>query len=186
MTNFFSLFSAIIFIASYYFYIISIFRKETKPQKASWIIWSITDIIILATLLLQNVSNYHLSFAATIGSILIVFLSFKYGVSGWRKIDFICLSVSGVGLLFWQLYNNPLVALIILSLTQIIATIPTAVYVWKYPKTENKISWGLFFIAGIFGVFAIPVWNPENYVFPLSILVVSIPFFIMLFRDKNN
>ena len=89
-------------------------------------------------------------------------------------------------MLFWQLYNNPLVALIILSLTQIIATIPTAVYVWKYPKTENKISWGLFFIAGIFGVLAIPVWNPENYVFPLSILVVSIPFFIMLFRDKNN
>ena len=186
MFELFSILSGILFIISYFFYIRSIFRKETKPQKASWIIWAVTDIIILVTLFLQEVPNYHLSLAATLGSTIIAILSFKYGTSGWTKTDIVCLITSVIGIVLWQVYNNPLIALIILSLTQMIASIPTVIHAWNKPEEENIISWGLFFVGGIAGLLAIRAWIPENYAFTLAVTLISCPFFIVLFRRKRH
>jgi hypothetical protein len=186
MLQLFSIISAVLFFISYYFYIRSIFSKETKPQKVSWLIWAITDILILITLFLQKVSNFHISLAATIGSVFIAFLAFRYGTKGWTKTDIICLVLSIVGIILWFFFNNPLIALIILSLTQIIASIPTIIHLWHKPKDENLLSWGLFFVSAVFGILAIPVFKPENYVFQLALLLVSFNFWIIFFRRKNH
>lgn len=185
MLQLFSIISAFLFLISYFFYIYSIFLKETKPQKVSWLIWATTDILILITLFLQKVSNFHLSLAATFGSVFIAFLSFKYGTKGWTKIDVVCLFLSGIGIILWFFFNNPLIALIILSLTQVIASIPTIAHLWHKPRDENLLSWGVFFVSAIFGMLAIPVFNPENYVFQLALLIVSFNFWIIFFRRKK-
>lgn len=186
MQQLFSILSGIVFLISYFFYIRSTFKKHTKPQKVSWFIWALADSIIFITLILQKVSNYHLALAATIGSVFIAILSFWYGTKGWTRLDVVCLTTSVIGIVLWQIYNNPLIALIILSLTLVIAGIPTIIHAWNKPYEENIISWGLVVIAITFAFLAVPVWKPENYIFPLSSGLISSTFFIILFRRKKH
>lgn len=186
MQELLSILSGIVFLASYFFYIRSILLKETKPQKVSWLIWAVTDLIILITLFLQKVSNYHLSLAATLGSTFIAILSLWYGTKGWTKTDIICMITSIIGIVLWQIFNNPLIALVMLCLAQTIAAIPTWIHAWNKPREESPSAWGLFLVGGLIGLIAMPVWTIQNSIFPLVLTTLSFPFFIVLFRRKNH
>lgn len=138
-------------------YIRAILRKETKPAKASWMIWAILDTIILSGMLAKQAVNGQIV-GSVIGTWVVVFLALKYGTPGWKTLDKICLTGAVVGILLWGIFRNPLLGIIISLGVNTIGSIPTFVSAWRDPNREDKLAWTIFWLSSVCATIAIPEW----------------------------
>ena len=91
--------AGIISLSAYGPYILSILRKETKPNRASWIIWAIVSTIIALSYREAGASYAFLApVGYVIGSTIVFILSIRYGVGGWTPFDRKCLIGAAISL----------------------------------------------------------------------------------------
>ncbi|MEK7647301.1 MAG: hypothetical protein AAB378_02935 [Patescibacteria group bacterium] len=165
--NILSIFSGILFAFGYVPYIRSIVRGETKPSKASWIIWAVLDVIVLAGMMAEHSVNYQIAIAV-IGSSLVTILSLKYGASGWTRLDKCCFAGAILGIILWLIFNNPIFGIITSLGVMSIGSIPTFVSAWGDASREDKSAWTIFWISCIFALMAVPAWTVANAAQPIT------------------
>jgi hypothetical protein len=172
--------AGIISLSAYGPYILSILRKETKPNRASWIIWAIVSTIIALSYREAGASYAFLApVGYVIGSTIVFILSIRHGVGGWTPFDRKCLIGAAVSLVSWKFFDSPMSALLINLLINLLGTLPTARKVWYYPKTESKVAWSLFSLGSIVNLFAVENWTFSMAVYPVSMIfligIVTVP-----------
>ena len=95
----------------------SILRKETKPHRMTWLIWSALALIAFFS---QLAEGGTWSLLLTVGDTLAILITFafslKFGVHGLRKIDILSLVGAGISLVLWYITKNPAVALFLIIL----------------------------------------------------------------------
>lgn len=167
-----SFIAGILFLVAFIPYIVAIVRNQTKPAKASWIIWAILDTITLAGMYVEHTINGQIIGAVT-GAWMVAILSLRYGTSGWTYLDKFCLvgAIGGIGL--WQIFNNPVLGIMASASVVFIGAIPTFVSAWKDPSRENKIAWSIFFASCVCATLAIPSWTLANAAQPVVFLVIE-------------
>jgi hypothetical protein len=174
MQEFLGYTSGILMMLSVVPYAISIFKGETKPQRTTWLIWSILTFIALFS---QMAKGGTWSLLLTVGdtvAILIVFiLSIKFGVGGFRKIDILSLCGAGASLLFWYLTKEPAVALFLIIITDFIGANLTIQKSWHDPESENWVGWAMCGVGGLLGTLAVGEWNLILIIFPLYICLIN-------------
>lgn len=153
-------------------YIYGILREETKPAKASWIIWTVLDIIVLAGMFAKHAVNGQI-LGATIGAAVIAILALKYGVPGWTKLDRFCFAGAILGIVLWQAFSNPTLGIITSLSVAFIGSIPTFASAWKDPKRENKLAWTIAFISSICAIIAIPQWTLAHASQPVTFFIIQ-------------
>ena len=73
--------------------IASILRGQYKPQRMTRFLWFMLNALILASLFMQGSREaLYLSLAQNLGGIIILVLSFKFGMGGKTPLDLITLS----------------------------------------------------------------------------------------------
>ncbi len=118
-----------------------------SPAKASWLIWTLLDIITISGMYLKGASiNGQLIMGST-NALIITILSLKYGESGWKKRDKYCLAGAFGGIVLWVLTSEPIFGIIISLGIMFIGAIPTLFGAWDDPTRENRLAWTLFAIA---------------------------------------
>lgn len=172
--------AGIISLAAYVPYILSIFRKETKPNRASWIIWAIVSSIIALSYREAGASYAFLApVGYVIGSTIVFILSIRYGVGGWTPFDRRCLIGAAISLVVWRIFNSPMSALLINLFINLLGTLPTLRKVWYQPETENKVFWSLVLLGTLVNLFAVEKWIFSMAVYPVSMIfligIVTVP-----------
>jgi hypothetical protein len=172
--------AGIISLAAYAPYILSILRKETKPNRASWIIWAVVSTIIALSYREAGASYAFLApVGYVVGSTIVFILSIKYGVGGWTPFDRKCLIGAATSLVLWKIFDSPMSALLINLLINLLGTLPTARKAWYQPQTESKVAWSLFFLGSIVNLFAVENWTLSMAVYPVSMIfligIVTVP-----------
>lgn len=141
-------------------YLRDIFRRKTKPERATWWIWFVLNVIALGA---QWAAGATWSLGLTIGQIvavgLIAVLSLRYGHGTFRKKHYLSLTMAAIGVVLWKVTADPLIALIIIVLIDFMAFYLTIVKTWRAPDTETLSSWVLASIAAGCGVLAIGEWT---------------------------
>jgi tetratricopeptide (TPR) repeat protein len=166
--------AGIISLAAYGPYILSILRKETKPNRASWIIWAVVSSIIALSYREAGASYAFLApVGYVIGSTIVFILSIRHGVGGWTPFDRKCLIGAAISLVLWKIFGSPMSALLINLFINLLGTLPTARKAWYQPETESKVAWSLFSLGSIVNLFAI-----ENWIFSMAVYPVSMIFLI--------
>lgn len=178
--------SGILMILSVIPYTRSILRLETKPQRMTWLIWTLLTVIAFFSQMSEGATWSLLLTGGDMVAILIVFiLSFKYGVGGFRKIDIISLIGAVMSLLLWYITKEASLALFFIILTDFIGGTLTITKAWKDPQSENWIGWAMCGIGGLLGAISVGEWNFVLLAFPIFIcLENSLIAFIVLFRKK--
>lgn len=149
-------------------YILSILRKETKPNRATFAIWSMVNVVILLSYLASGARDtIWVAFVYTICQLIVLLLSLKYGVGGFTKLDIICLASAALGICLWILTKQPTTALYISIFVEILGFIPTIKKSYLYPKTESSFAWVIFFLASSLNLFAITSFKFEIIVYPI-------------------
>lgn len=152
MLEFLGVLSGIFSASGYIPYIRDILARKTKPERASWLIWTVLTVIAFFTQFAKGASySLWLPALETCGLTIVLFLSIQFGVGGLQKRDLAALYIT-IGI-------------------DAIGTILTVQKAYEKPETETLSTWLLVASAGILGMLAVGQWNT---------ILLSYPFYIFL------
>src|ERR1017187_6453042 len=93
-------------------YIVSILRGNTKPERATYLIWFIIDAMTISSYIAVGArTTIWAGVAFTISKVIILGLSIKRGMGGFSKFDITCLFLALVGIIIWVSTKNALLTL---------------------------------------------------------------------------
>ncbi len=168
-------------------YIRETIKGKNKPNKISWLLWSIAPLIATFAALSDGVKLSVVPvFMSGFGPLLVFIFSFVNKKSYWKleKFDYICGAFSLLALFFWAITKDPNIAIIFSILSDGSASIPTLTKSWYHPETETASP----FLAGLFSsitsFFAITVWNFSSVAFPLYLVIVNYILIFVIVRLK--
>lgn len=179
-----SVIAGVLFFVAFIPYIRAILRKETKPAKASWLIWATLDTITLLGMHNKDTLNGQI-IGAVLGAWVVALLALKYGTPGWTKLDKFCLAGAILGIVLWQVFDDALFGIMISSIVVFLASFPTFISAWKDPSREDKLAWTIFWISCVCATIAIPQWTLADATQPITFLAIeSIMMYILYFHKK--
>src|SRR3990167_2698669 len=180
--------AGILALVGYIPYIYTTIRGKTRPNKATWIIWTVIGGLIAFSYLFEGDKNtIWLPLGYFIGPLVVAILSFRYGYSEWSKLDIACLVVGAISIIPWIISDNAIFTLLINVFIDATGAIPTVVKTYREPETEDFSAWTIFFVANTLELLAIEQWNlAAIYPIYLFILAASIVLFIVKGKLKKQ
>lgn len=179
--------AGVVALAAFVPYILAIFRGETKPNRATWFIWTVVNF--MATASYYSSGAHHTIWIPVIYAIapVVVFtLSLKYGVGGWTPFDVGCLCISGISAIAWWISGSPLVALLINLFIDFVGALPTIRKVYHDPKSEDRTAWIIGSVANAINLFAVERWTFAIMIYPLYQFSVCMLVTILIFIRRGQ
>ncbi len=181
------LIAGVLSVFTYLPYIRDIFRLKTKPQRATWFIWSVLSGIALFAQIAKGASNsLWLIGVQTIGVIFIFALSIRFGTGGFTRRDIIALVAAGFGLLLWFYTKEAALALFISIIIDAIGGLLTVAKAYKDPASETLATWLLSGTAGIFAAFAVGSFNYVLLAFPVYVVLINYAVAVAMVLGKKR
>ncbi len=183
----------LVFVAAFatlvatYVYISSMFKGVAKPNRMSWLMWSIAPFIAAAAAISNGVGWAVLPvFMSGFSPFLIFTASFVTKKAHWKlaSFDYVCGILSGLALVLWYVTKDPNVAITFAIASDGLAAIPTLTKAWNHPETES--AWP--FIVGAFNALtsfgAATMWTFSEYAFPLYLIAINVMLSFSVYNKK--
>lgn len=157
-------------------YIIDTIKGRVKPNRVSFLLWSIAPFIAFAAMLKQGVGISSLmTFSTGFLPLLVFIASFVNKKAEWKitSFDIVCGFLSLLGLALWLITKVGNVAIIFSILADGLAAIPTIRKAYYYPETEIAWPWFATSLGIIFTLLTLKSWTFADYGFILYILIVD-------------
>ncbi len=169
------------------YYIKKTWRGEIKPNRVSWLMWSIIPLIATAAALSDGVTWAALPvFMSGFTPLLVLIASFANKNAYWklRTFDYVCGALSALALVLWAITKEPNIAIALTILSDFIAAVPTLVKSWKYPETESAASYAGGVFSALTGFAAIKMWGFSSLAFPIYLIIIDSSFIIAIWRRE--
>mgnify|MGYP001606699597 CR=1 FL=1 len=178
--------AGVLTFSAIFFYLFSIIKKETKPNRASWVIWNITNVILFASYFSVGArSTLFLPLVYVLSGSSTLILSFWYSEkSSFSRIDILSLFVCGLSLIVWFVTKNPLTALLMVLAMDAVCYLPTIRKSYIDPLSESHIYWVLIFLGSLANMFAIDSLSFGIIIHPSVIVVMNGALVFALYRKK--
>lgn len=174
MLAMFGYISAILSVLMIVPYIRDIFFKKTKPERASWLIWTALGLIAFFSQMAKGATDsLWLTGGQTLAVLIIFLLSIKYGVGGLTKRDTKALIAALIGLIIWFITKEAAWALLIVIGIDCVGTLLTAIKSYEDPESETLSTWLISGTSGIFGALAVGVLHPILLAYPVYIIFAN-------------
>jgi hypothetical protein len=164
-------------------YLIDTIKGKVKPNRVSFLLWSVAPFIAFFAQLKQGVGLEALmTFSTGFQPLTIFIASFVNKQAEWKltRFDLLCGILSLLGLALWMITKVGNVAIFFSIVADGLAAVPTIVKAYKYPETEIAWPW----IATAFGVvltlLTLPTFTFANSGFIFYILVVDLLIFALV------
>lgn len=178
--------SSLISIGGSYTYIRDTLTGKTKPNRVSWLMWSVAPLISMVAAISAN-ADYWVTVRVFLSGFLplMIFLaSFFNPKSYWKltSFDIVCGACSVLALIIWALTKSPQLAILLAVAGDGFAALPTIRKAWKFPETETGITYLAGLISVVLIIPSIPVWNIENSAFQIYLLIANALLFGAVYR----
>jgi hypothetical protein len=186
MLEYLVIIAAIGSLAAALVYIRSMFRGNTKPNRVSWLMWSIAPLIAFAASVYSGVGWATLPvFMSGFSPLLILIASFFTKKACWNlaKFDYTCGVLSGLALVLWWLTKEPNVAIVFAIASDSLAAVPTLTKSWKYPQTESVWPFMIGALGAASSYSVIIAWTFSAYAFPTYLIAVNLLVLIVLYSS---
>ena len=155
-------------------YLLDTIKGKVKPNKVSWLLWSIAPLIAFAAMIKQGVGITALAtFVVGFVPLVIFTVSFFNKKASWEigTLDIICGILSVVGLIIWLITKVGNIAIFFSIVADGLAAVPTIVKSYRYPETENSTVFFFGVLNSVIALLALREWNFQSYGFPLYLLL---------------
>ena len=196
--------AGVVSLAAFIPYITSIVRKQkepsrfvwlilggdterTKPNRATWIIFSATAIITLASYSSAvDGSAIWVARGYVITTTLVALLSIKYGMWNPGKFDLCALGGCVATLGLWAISGSAGLALLAILATEGIGILSTIKKMLDRanPEQENILAWTLSFIASLLSLLIVDGWSFLNAAYPAYLSISSGTIVFLSLRRK--
>jgi hypothetical protein len=164
-------------------YLINTVKGKVKPNKVTFLLWSVVPFIAFFAQIKQGVGLEALmTFSAGFLPLTVFIASFTNKQAAWKitRFDLLCGGLSLVGLVLWMITKVGNVAIFFSIVADGLAAIPTIVKAYKFPDTEIAWPWIATVIGVILTLLTIPEFTFANSGFILYILVVNTLIFLLV------
>jgi hypothetical protein len=169
-------------------YLISTLRGKAKPNIVSWSLWSLTALIAFAAQICKGGGSEALvTLAIASGPLAVIAVAVLKGAQSLKltRLDVWCLSLAIAGIILWIRTKDPLLALLMSIVADILASIPTVVKSYLTPQTESAAAYSLSIISMIVTLLTVRQWNVMSWAFPLYILIINLTFVTLIMLPKR-
>lgn len=190
MKALFGILSAFFTFAGLVPYFLEIHKREIYPHNLSWLGWFfITFIGAVAMLKDGGEWSVVIIFANSLSCLLVVLYSIykKVGIWSTTIFDYIFFGLGILGIILWQTFDMPIIAIICAIIADLSFGIPTIIKAYKSPKSELPIAWLSCSIAGLLSLFAVRSFALSEFLYPLYIFIfdTTILLIILIFKSKK-
>jgi len=158
-------------------YIKAVYNGTIKPNRVSWLMWSVAPLIATAAALSNGVGLSVVPvFMSGFTPLLVFGISFVNKNAYWKLnyTDYVCGLVSLLALVVWYVSKDPNYAILFALISDGFAAIPTVVKSWKYPDTEEIKAYIGGLILALSSFFAIQVWDFSALAFPIYLVGLNL------------
>lgn len=136
-------------------YIKDTLKGKTKPNRITWLMWSIAPMIAFSASASQELSWSLLpGFVSGFGPLLVFLASYLNQKSYWKlkSIDYFCGFLSLLALLLWAITKDINIAIVFSILSDGLAAIPTLLKARSYPESETVTPFIVGMFSGLMGI----------------------------------
>lgn len=187
------LISGILVVVSVIPYAWRTWQGKICPNVTSWGLWSVLGLALLLTYRSSGAEAnvWPAVFGFTNPTLVTILALIKRGEkTRFNRLEWACIAICLVSFGMWLLLRHDKhlaqYALYLAIVADAVAAIPTIVFVTKHPDQDRPFAWGMFAIAYILTLFAVPEHTFANYVLPIYMFLGSgfITFQLAAFRLK--
>ena len=164
-------------LSGIFLYIKDTFRGTTKPNRVTWIFWTIAPMVGVYVAYKDGVAFPLLlsTFMAGFGPLLVVIASFFNKKSYWKitPFDGVCGVLSLVAMIMWVTTHNGTLSLAFAILADFFAGLPTMIKAWKHSDTESVGPYTYGIVNQFITFSIITNFSFINYAFPLYFVIAN-------------
>lgn len=176
--------AGILALAGYVPYIYTILTGNTRPNRATWFIWTIVGGLLAFSYIAEgDQHSIWLPLGYFFGPLIVAILSLRFGYAEWTRLDTFCIVAAIISVIPWILSDNATITLIINLLIDMTGAIPTLVKTYREPETEDLTAWLIFFAANTLQLFAISMWNLAA-LYPIYLFFLAGAMVLFIFKGK--
>lgn len=164
-------------------YVRDTFRGRVKPNRVSYLLWSVAPMIAFAAQVKQGVGLESLmTFSAGFFPLLTLLASFANANARWRlrRFDLACGCLSAAGLVLWLVTKVGNVAILFSIASDALAALPTLVKAYEHPETEIAWPWLATCVGVSLTLLTLEELTLANSAFILYLLVVDLAIFCLV------
>lgn len=174
-------------LVGYVPYIRDVIKGKTKPHVFTWIVWTIITFVIGFAQIAAGAgwSSVH-NIVTGFVSLFILYFGFKYSRSTISLSDIFFFIAAIFSIPIWILTKSPVGSIILLSIIDFLAFVPTFRKTWKDPTSETLSS---YIIAGskyIISLFAIAVYSFSTILYPIVLIVLNVIMVLVISKKYTN
>jgi hypothetical protein len=179
--------AGVLAVVQYVPYIADVLRGKTKPHAFSWFVWSVPTAIVFAA---QVWSGGGAGAWATGISVLmctaIFALCFFRGERTITRFDWLCLGISMIALALWAVTKEPLGAVILVTIADLLGFGPTIRKSFAKPYEETLNTYLLSGIKWTLSIAALSVFDAITLTYPIAMILGNWGFvaFLIIQRKK--
>ncbi len=169
-------------------YIVSIRSGRTRPHVFSWLIWGVTTLLVFLAQRAGGggVGTWPTGVSALI-TFLIAWLAFAHGAD--RAItasDWLFLAGAASALPFWFLTADPLWAVVILTLVDLLGFGPTLRRAWSHPDQERVGFYSLFVLRNLLVLLSLERLTLTTALFPAAVGLACVGLVLLLLWRRRR
>jgi hypothetical protein len=168
-------------------YIKETLKGNTKPNKVTWLLWSVAPLIATFAAISSGVKWSVLPvFMSGFGPLLVLLASFVNKNSYWKleKFDYLCGLCSVLALVLWGITKEPAIAIIFAIASDAFAAVPTLIKSWKFPETETIDAYTTGLFNSLTSFAAIKMWSFAEVAFPVYLVIVNSSLIFSVLRKR--
>jgi len=179
--------TVLIHAVSYGIYFAGIWKGKTKPHAFTWFVWSVINIVAFSAVLVSGggSGSWILGVNALL-CFIIALIGFRQGHVEYDKYDWLALTGALIGIFLWWFTKNPLYAVILVAISDMIAIIPTFRKAYKFPFEENASSFAVGAVNYPISILALSSLTLTTWLYPAVIALAdgSLVILILIRRAK--
>jgi hypothetical protein len=178
--------SILLALLSYIPYALSTLRKRTKPHTFSWIIWGLLTAIDFCAQADKHAGPgaWAMGFSSFDCFTIAVFALLQRDTSITRS-DWISFTGALVAIPLWYFTHDPLLAVILVTLIDLLGFYPTLRKSYLKPHDELAFMYSLSALKFIVALLASQDYSLTTVLYPSYLILANVVFVVMLYWRRN-
>ncbi len=149
------------------------FLGKTKPNRVTWIMWTVAPLIAAAAAFSKGAGWVALPILMSgLSPAIVLIASFFNPKAYWKlsQLDYLCGACSILAFILWGITQEAAVAILFALLSDLFASLPTVIKAWKHPETESALAYIGGLVNSLAAFLVMQTFDFANLAFPIYLI----------------